>query len=161
MKYFHMVKLEDMKAALLVQGGDKILSIDKNKAKPEGNSEEYEQLIAKIEQVYVAKNTSLNARFRLNKVVQQAAKSTAQYNLTELQWLAKECDFWGRNDSRLVNNTLRWKLTSKSIKNIIGHLRTSLITDATTKQDVKAQREEMKIEVKNELPKFEIQRVAK
>ena len=35
MKYFDIVKPDDMKAALLVHGGDKILSIDENGAEPE------------------------------------------------------------------------------------------------------------------------------
>jgi hypothetical protein len=48
MKYFDIVKSDDMKAALLVHGGDKILSIDENGAEPEGDLDEYKKLIAKI-----------------------------------------------------------------------------------------------------------------
>ena len=35
LKYYVIVKPEDMKAALLVHGGDKILSIDENGAQPQ------------------------------------------------------------------------------------------------------------------------------
>ena len=50
MKYFDIVKPEDMMAALLVHGRDKILSIDKNGAEPQ-NLNEYKTLIAKIKHI--------------------------------------------------------------------------------------------------------------
>ena len=78
LKYFDIVKPEDTKAALLVHGGDKILSMDENGAEPEGDLDEYKRLIAKIEHVYVATNTRLHARFRFNKVVRQPGQSIAQ-----------------------------------------------------------------------------------
>ena len=59
MKYFDIVKPEDIKAALLVHGGDKILSIDENSAQPQEDLDEYKTLIAKIEHIYVARNTRL------------------------------------------------------------------------------------------------------
>ena len=49
MKYFDIVKPEDMKAALLVHGGDKILLTDENDAQPQEDLDEYKTLIAKIE----------------------------------------------------------------------------------------------------------------
>lgn len=64
MNYYDITKPEDMKAALLVHGGDKILSTDENGTEPEGEMNEYEKLIAKVEHVYVATNTRLHARFR-------------------------------------------------------------------------------------------------
>ena len=42
MKYFEIVKPEDMKAALLVHDGDKILSIDENGDELDDDLDEYE-----------------------------------------------------------------------------------------------------------------------
>ena len=53
MKYFDIVKSEDMKAALLVHGGNKILSIDENGAQPQEDLDEYKTWIAKIEHIYM------------------------------------------------------------------------------------------------------------
>ena len=103
MKYFDIVKPDDMKSALLVHGGDKILSIDENGAEPEGDLDEYKKFIAKIEHVYVAKNTRLDARFRFNKAVRHSNQSIAQYEL-EFRRLAKECDFHGYDKEIILDN---------------------------------------------------------
>jgi hypothetical protein len=161
MKYFDIVKPEDMKAALLVHGGDKILSIDENGAEPAGELDEYGKLIAKIEHVYVATNTRLHARFRFNKAVRQSNQSIAQYEL-ELRRLAKECDFHGHDDEmildRLILTCKDESLQAKALEN--NWSLEDFLKYATTKQDVEAQRIEMKMEIKNELPDLEVRRVA-
>jgi hypothetical protein len=159
MKYFDIVKPDDMKAALLVHGGDKILSIDENGAEPEGDLDEYKKLIAKIEHVYVAKNTRLHARFRFNKAVRQSNQSIAQYEL-ELRRLAKECDFHGHDEEmildRLILTCRDESLQAKALEN--NWTLEDFLKYATTKQDVEAQRNEMKMEIKKE--SLEVRRVA-
>lgn len=93
--YYNMTKPEDMKAALLVHDGDKILSIDENGIEPEGELNEYEKLIAKVD----------HARFRFNKAVRQPCHSIAQYEL-ELRRLAKECDFHGYEDEMILDRLI-------------------------------------------------------
>ena len=141
MKYFDIVKPDDMKAALLVHGGDKILSIDENGAEPEGDLDEYKKLIAKIEHVYVAKNTRLHARFTFNKAVRQSNQSIAQYEL-ELRRLAKECDFLGHDEEiildRLILTCNDERLQAKALEN--NWTLEDFLKYATTKQDVEAQR---------------------
>jgi hypothetical protein len=46
-EYFDIVKPDDIKAASLVHGGDRILTIDENEAEPESDLDEYKKLIAK------------------------------------------------------------------------------------------------------------------
>ena len=163
MKYFDIVKPEDMKAALLVHGGDKILSIDENGAQPQEDLDEYKTLIAKIEHIYVARNTRLHARFRFNKAVRQSNQSIAQYEL-ELRRLAKECDFYGYDDEmildRLILTCKDESLQAKALENnwsLEDFLKYAFLT---TKQDVEAQRNEMKTGIKNESPDNEIRRVS-
>ena len=56
MNYYDITKPEDKKAAILINGGDKIFAkhVDENGAEPEDDDlNEYEKLISKIEHVYV------------------------------------------------------------------------------------------------------------
>jgi hypothetical protein len=150
MKYFDTVKPDLIKAALLVHGGDKILSIGENGAEPEGESDEYKKIIAKIEQVYVAQNTRLHARFRFIKAVRQSNQSIAQYEL-ELRRLAKECDFHGHDEEMILNRLILTckddSLQAKALEN--NWTLEDFLKYATTKQDdVEAQRNEMKMEIK-------------
>ena len=65
MKYFDIVKPQDMKAALLDHTGDKILSIDENGAETQKDLVKYKTvLIAKIEHICDVRNTRLHAKFR-------------------------------------------------------------------------------------------------
>ena len=118
-------------------------------------------MIAKIEHIYVARNTRLHARFRFNKAVRQSNQSIAQYEL-ELRRLAKECDFHGYDDEmildRLILTCKDESLQAKALEN--NWSLEDFLTYATTKQDVEAQRNEMKTGVKNELPDNEVRRVA-
>ncbi|CAB4021347.1 Hypothetical predicted protein [Paramuricea clavata] len=155
MKYLDIVKPVDMKAALLVHGGDKILPIDENGAEPEGDLDEYKKLIAKIEHVYVAKNTRLHARFRFNKAVRHSNQSTAQYEL-EIRRLAKECDFHVTKAFKRKRLPSDESLQAKALEN--NWTLEDFLKYATTRQDVEAQRNEMKMEIKKE--SLEVRRVA-
>ena len=93
----------------------------------------------------MTKDTRLHARFRFNKAVRQPGQSIAQYEL-ELRRLAKECDFHGYDEMILDRLILMCKdenLQAKALENN-WPLR-DFLKYATTKQDVEAQRNEMKL----------------
>ena len=109
----------------------------------------------------MAKNTRLHARFRF-KAVRQPCRSVAQYEL-ELRRLAKECDFHGYENEMILNRLiLTFKdddLQAKSLENNWS-LR-DFLKYATTKQDTKVQRDEMKTTMKSEPLDLEIRRIWK
>lgn len=162
MAYYDITKPDDMKAALLVHGGDKILSIDENAAELEGELNEYASLIAKIEHVYVATNTRLHARFRFNKAVRQPNQTIAQYEL-QLRRLAKVCDFHGYDDEMILDRLILTcedeNLQAKALEN--NWSLKDFLKNAITKQDVKAQTNEMNMEIKREPSDLEVRRAWK
>ena len=89
----------------------------------------------------MTKDTRLHARFRFNKAVRQYE----QYEL-KLRRLTKECDFHGYDEiilDRLILTCKDENLQAKALENN-WPLR-DFLKYATTKQDVEAQRNEMKL----------------
>jgi hypothetical protein len=89
----------------------------------------------------------------------QSNQSIARYEL-ELRRLAKECDFHGHDEEmildRLILTCKDESLQAKALEN--NWTLEDFLKYATTKQDVEAQRNEMKMEIKKE--SLKVRRVA-
>jgi hypothetical protein len=67
MQYFGITQANDKRMCLLVHGGDQIMSIDTNAGEPEVDEEidQYQELITKIENVFIPKKSQLHSRFSI------------------------------------------------------------------------------------------------
>ena len=152
MDYFEITDPKDKTMCLLVHGGEHILSIDENSPETDDkDADEYAVLIQKIEKIYIPKKSRLHARYRFNKARKEAGQTIAQYEI-ELRRLAKDCEFHGYDDEMILDRLLSTcedeKLQDEALSKD-WDLKT-FMKHATTKQDIKAQTEDMKSEIKNE-----------
>ena len=153
MDYFDITDPKDKRMCLLVHGGEHILSIDENSPEIDNkDADEYTELIAKIEKIYIPKKSQFHARYRFSKARKEAGQTIAQYEI-ELRRLAKDCEFHGYDDEMILDRLLSTcdddKLQDEALSND-WDLKT-FVKQATMKQDIKAQTEDMKSEAKNEV----------
>ena len=154
MDYFDIIEPKDKRMCLLVHGGEHILSIHENSPETDDkDADEYTELIEKIEKIYITKKSRLHARYRFNKARKETGQTIAQYEI-ELRRLAKDCEFHGYDDEMILDRLLSTcedeKLQDEALSKD-WDLKT-FMKYATMKQDIKAQTEDMKSEIKTEVP---------
>lgn len=159
MEYFGISNANEKKMCLLVHGGDCILSIDENATEPEGEADVYSKLIQKIEAVYIPTKNRLHSRFRFNNATREPHQTISQYEL-ELRRLAKDCEFHVMHNESIISYEDEMILDHLILTCGDDKIQKEALTkdwnlkdflkNATTKQDVKAQTDEMNIDVKHE-----------
>ena len=147
MDYFEITDPKDKRMCLLVHSGEHILSIDKNSPEIDDKDlDEYAVLIEKIEKIYIPKKSRLHARYRFNNARREAGQTIAQYEI-ELRRLAKDCEFHGYDDEMILDRSLS---TCELEKLQDEALTKDWDLKTFVKQDIEAQTEDMKSEIKNE-----------